>query len=334
MTFRLADWLDDFETGRRQVMHLTVTQAVLQAVTRLKLFDHLDAPISVDALAARAGVQVDGLARILTFLAAEGVVDWDGTGDVSPNEKSAQMQALASTIGNYRMPAEAGLVLDEALRDGSVAFAKARGMPVFEYLKQDDEAAAIFADVMRVTTREAESYLFSHYDFPAFTHAVDIGGNQGSLLRRLLAENPGTSGVLFDLPATAEVARASLAGTSLESRISCVGGSFFDEVPGGGDLYLLKQILHDWSDEEGLRILAAIRKAIEPETPLVVIERLMPEAPEPCEAVDVDILMLLWTSGRERTAAAYTAMLEQSGFAVRRVVGESGGQGVIEATAV
>ncbi len=333
MTFRLADWLDDFETGRRQVMHLTATQAVLQAVTRLKLFDRLDAPMPVAALAARLGVEQQGLARILTFLAAEGVVEWDGAGEVSANARSAQVQALASTIGNYRLPAEAGLVLDEALRDGSVAFEKARGMPVFEYLRQDDEAAAIFADVMRVTTREAESHLFAHYHFPAFTCAVDVGANQGSLLRRLLSENPGTRGVLFDLAPTADKARASIAGTDLASRITCKGGSFFEEVPGGGDLYLLKQILHDWSDDEGLQILASIRKAMVPGTPLVVIERLMPEAPKPCEAIDVDILMLLLTSGHERTVAAYSAMLERGGFEVRRVVGETGEQGVLEAVA-
>lgn len=334
MTFRLADWLEDFETGRRQVMHLTVTQAVLQAVTQLELFHHLDMPMPVEALAARVGVRQQGLSRILSFLAAEGVVEWDGIGDVAPNAKSVQVQALASTISNYRMPAEAGLVLDQALRDGSVAFDIAKGMPVFEYLRQDAEAAAIFADVMRVTTREVESYLFAHYDFPAFTCAVDVGANQGSLLRRLLNENPGTSGVLFDLPATASSAGASLAGTELEDRITCVGGSFFDEVPGGGDLYLLKQILHDWSDEEGLQILSTIRKAMAPGVPLVVIERLMPDVPAPCEAVDVDILMMLWTTGRERTAAAYTGMLEQTGFEVRRIVGETGGQGVLEAIAV
>lgn len=334
MTFRLADWLEDFEGGRRQLMHLTVVQSVLQAVTRLKLFDQLDAPMDVQTLAEKAGVEAAGLARILTFLAAEGVVDWDGKGPVSPTAQSAQLQQLASTIGNYRLSMEAGLALDQALADGSVAFEKRMGLPVFEYLRSNPAAGAIFSDVMRVTTREAEAFLFSHYDFPPFTIAVDVGANQGSLLCRLLEEHAGTRGILFDLPPTADAARETLALSPLGERIECLGGSFFETVPKGGDLYLLKQILHDWSDGEALQILSAIRAAMEPGTPLVVIERLMPDAPEPCEAVDVDILMMIWTSGRERSAAAYTAMLEQSGFVVRRVVGETGGQGVLEAVAV
>ena len=333
MTFRLAEWLGDFEGGRRQLMHLTVVQLVLQAVTQLKLFDHMVVPMKAEVLAAKMGVQQDGLFRLLAFLAAEGVVEWDGSGPVSPTRQSALLQELSSTIGNYRLSMEAGLALDDALTDGGVAFEKRFGRPVFEYLRQDAEAGAIFADVMRVTTREVEAFLFSQYEFPSFTCAVDIGGNKGSLLVRLLEERPEASGILFDLPPTAAAAQDSLAASPVSERIECVGGSFFETIPPGRDLYLLKQILHDWSDEEALQILANTRRAMKAGTPLLVIERLMPESPQPCEAMDVDMLMMIWTSGRERSIAAYQQLLEESGFAVRSVVGETGGQGVIEAEA-
>lgn len=334
MTFRLGDWLEDFASARRELMHCTVTMAVLQAITRLGLLDHLDQPMTAEELAERAGADPQGIARILTFLAAEGVVDMDANGRIAPTQQTAQVQALASTIGNYRMSMEAGLELDRALTQGGVAFQRRFGQPVFEYLRDHPEQGRIFEDVMRVTTREAEDFLFAAYDFPSFTKVVDVGGNQGSFLTSLLNRHPGTSGVLFDLPATADSARAALSKTSFAERVSVVGGSFFEAIPNGGDLYLLKQILHDWDDDACGRILAAMRTAMDVGTPLVVIERLLPDSPQPCEAVDVDILMLMWTSGRERSAADYGGMLEQSGFAVRRVVANAEGQGVIEAVAV
>lgn len=332
---KLGDFLDEAGDGRRFLMHQTTQFAVLQAVTRLGLLDHLDAPMPVADLAQKAGADAGGVARIMAYLAADEVLDMDASGIVAPTARSAQLQALSSSICNFRLSHEAALVFDRALKHGEVAFETRFGKPVFQYLQDNPAEGSVFADVMRVTAREAEAFLFSAHEFAPFTRAVDIGGNRGNFLMRLLEDFPQASGVLLDLADTADIARSNIADTQFADRIEVVGGSFFDAVPTGGDFYLLKQILHDWGDEACLAILANTRAAMEAGVRLAVIERILPEVPTPSEAFDVDILMLLWTNGgRERTLSEYRAMLEQTGFAIERVCDNPDGQGVIEAVAV
>ena len=105
-------------------------------------------------------------------------------------------------------------------------------------------------------------------------------------------------------------------------------------MPHGGELYLIKQILHNWDDAECIAILRSVREAIAPGGRLAVIDRLLPERIAPDMAFVFDILMMIWSTGRERTLAQFRALLQAAGFAVDKVTVNSGRMSVIEAVPV
>jgi hypothetical protein len=150
----------------------------------------------------------------------------------------------------------------------------------------------------------------------------------------LLRHYPDTRGIVFDLPETAEQAAATIAAAPVADRIEARGGDFFAAVPAGGDLYLLKQILHDWGDEDCVRILRSIRAAISERGRLAVIEYLLPDACEHHSGFAMDIHMMVLSTGRERTLSDYEALLEAAGFRLDRVTGNPRGQSVAEAIPV
>jgi hypothetical protein len=231
------------------------------------------------------------------------------------------------------MTLETGFGYPDAIGTGITAYEACYGLPVFEHLRANPETARMFGRVMSETTAMNERQIFAHHQFLPFTVAVDIGGSQGSLLLRLLEAQPGTRGVLFDLPDTVAQAEGPVAAAGMADRVELVGGDFFAAVPSGGDLYLLKQILHDWSDEECRAILRNVRAAMTAGTRLAVVERLLPERPRPHNAYVLDVIMLLWTSGRERKLSDYVAMLAECGFAFDRATENPDGMSVIEALA-
>ena len=330
----LGEVLDEPERMHHLLNRHMAQFAVLQAVNRLGLPELLDGPTTIADLAASTGADGDGLTRLLTYLAAEGVLDLDGD-TVTPTPRTAALRQLAPAIGNDRLSVLAAFELDRALRSDRSAFELQFGQPPFDYLADNPADGDNFARLMQLTTQLAEQAIFANHHFGEFTRAVDVGGNHGSLLLRLLADRPEARGVLFDLPSTVADARTALADHPLADRVEAVGGSFFEEVPEGGDLYLLKQILHDWGDEECETILRHICRAIAPQGRLAIIERLVPDAQEPHNARDLDILMLLWTGkGRERTPAQFADMLSRCGFAVERTSDGGRSMSVIEAVPV
>ncbi len=330
----LGELLDDPERMHHMLNRNAAQFAVLQAVNRLGLPDLLDGPTTVADLATRTGAHSDGLARLLAYLAADRVLDFDGD-TVTPSPRTAALRQMGPAIGNDRLSMLAAFELDRALCGEGTAFELHFGQPPFEFLADSPADGENFARLMQLTTQLAERAIFANHDFGTFTCAVDVGGNRGSLLLRLLADRPDARGVLFDLPATVADAGPALAGHPLADRIEAVGGSFFEAVPEGGDLYLLKQILHDWGDAECETILRHIRRAIAPHGRLAIIERLVPEAMEPHNARDLDILMLLWTGkGCERTLAQLADMLGRCGFALERTSDGGRSMSVIEAVPV
>ena len=157
---------------------------------------------------------------------------------------------------------------------------------------------------------------------------VDVGGGRGVLLAAIL-RTTDLDAVLFDRPAAVEAARAFLG-----ERASCVVGDFFESVPAGADAYLLSRVLHDWDDEDALRILRVCREAMSADARLLVVDAILPErAVDQPFAIRMDLHMLLMLGARERTEAEFRALLARAGFDLVRVVptGSPAGLGVIEA---
>src|SRR6185295_18051310 len=110
------------------------------------------------------------------------------------------------------------------------------------------------------------------YDFSPFKTIADVGGGHGSLLAAILKSTPRARGILFDLPQVVEGAKTTFAKVGLEGRAEVQGGSFFEKAPAGADLYVMKHIIHDWSDEESTKILKHVRSVIPAHGKLILIE--------------------------------------------------------------
>ncbi len=217
-----------------------------------------------------------------------------------------------------------------SVRTGKVAFDKVYGQPVFEYLSQNPEQAAIFDKAMTGVHGRETSAMVDAYDFSSFKAIADIGGGNGSTLCGILKRLPALHGTLFDLPGVIERAGASVEAAGLGDRVHLVAGSFFESVPSGVDAYVLRHIIHDWDEEKALRILANVRQAISDEGRLLVVESVIPPGNEPFFGKLLDITMLVSPGGQERTADEYGDLFGRAGFRLTRIVPTSTEVSVIE----
>jgi hypothetical protein len=140
------------------------------------------------------------------------------------------------------------------------------------------------------------------------------------LLAAILAAAPASRGVLYDLPAVVSAAPNLLCKLDVADRMRIEGGSFFDGVPGGGDVYVLKNILHDWPDEKAAQILRNVRTAAGRRATVLLVELVIPDHDRDFPGKWADLEMLLNLGARERTGAEYRNLLSQAGFRVTRVV--------------
>lgn len=317
------------------VSHAQAAIWVMHAAGRVRLYDCLDTgPATAQELAEASGISAATAGRLAQYLAAEGVLAVGDDGRFAHTNASRMLQANSGFVRLIGPSNEAGMHLVEALESGKSAFETHFGKPYFTVLSEDAEMGQDFGEFMSMTTAIDEDFIFTSHRFQPFSLAVDAGGSLGSLLIRLLGEYEGTRGILLDLPETTEKARAPVAASAVNDRIELIGGSFFDSVPEGGDLYLLKQILHDWDDKGCVAILANIRAAIAPEGRLAVIDRLLPEEFRPHANYDLDIQMATMGYGRERRLSEFEALFEASGFKLDRVTENPRGPSVIEAVPV
>ena len=206
--------------------------------------------------------------------------------------------------------------LEQSVRTGEPAFERIFGQSFFQYLGTHPQDAAVFNAAMTQGVAWTSPALLAAYDFSRFERLVDVGGGEGALLRDIVSATPGLRGVLFDLPQV--VARAPEVLTSeVAARCEVVGGDFFQSVPEGADAYLLKGVIHDWQDEDAVKILRNTRRAIRAEGTLLLIEGL---ADSPARPVGVFDLLMLVVGGRERTEGDFRSLLAATGFAISRII--------------
>ena len=152
---------------------------------------------------------------------------------------------------------------------------------------------------------------------------VDVGGGRGAFLGAVLEANPAMRGILFDQPHVVE-------GAVVGERCDVVGGSFFEAVPEGADAYLLKAVLHDWEDDDAVRILRRCREAIASSGALLVVERDLGGPNEHADAKLSDLNMMVGAGGRERTRAEFAALFAAGGFALASTTPSAIGLSVFE----
>ncbi len=231
-------------------------------------------------------------------------------------------------LGEEHYPAWGELL--HSVRTGEIAFDKAFGQPVWEFFAQNSENAKIFNDAMSGMTAQANEALHAAYDFGGIKRIMDVGGGHGGLITSILKKNPNLRGILFDSPQVIEGAKATLEASGLGDRCELVGGDFFQSVPPGAEVIILKWIIHDWNDEQSVAILKNCHRALPDKGKLILVEAVVPASSEPHFSKFIDLNMLVMTGGRERTESEFRKLYEDSGFKLMRVVPTESPFSVIE----
>ena len=207
------------------------------------------------------------------------------------------------------------------VKTGEIPFIKAHGVPPFEYLEKHPEDLEVFGESMTSLSGTENPTVAAAYKFSGVRTLVDVGGGHGSLLATILRANPKLKGMLFDQPSVIARARKDqhVTAKGIAERCTLESGSFFEVVPTGGDAYIMKYILHDWNDEQSVKILENCRAAMNKKGRVLVVDNVIPPGNDPNWGKLVDIQMLI-IGGRERTKKEFAAMFAQAGLKLTRVV--------------
>jgi hypothetical protein len=314
-------------TMQRLIMGFRITQLVAVAA-RLGVADHLrHGPRTPDQLAGSIGADPRALHRVLRALASVGVFaeTADGAFELTPlaellrTDVPGSLHGVALLYGEEWLWQAYGRTLD-SVRTGRPAFDGVHGEPLFRYLEHHPDAADRFQDGMSGLSAQEAGGILAAYDFSDIAMVVDVGGGHGALLAALLRAHPRLSGVVFDLPEVVRAGRRLLADAGVTDRATCVAGDFRAAVPSGGDVYLLKSVLHNWDDEAAVHILRTCRRAMPEHARLLVAERVIPPGNVAAEAKLFDINMLVVAGGQERTEREYRTLLAAAGFELSRII--------------
>src|SRR3984893_8031501 len=236
--------------------------------------------------------------------------------DTLRSDHPESIRSFAMMLGAHFVWKPSG-ALEETVRTGQPSFERVYGAPFFEYLAGHSDDAAVFNAAMS-SSPEYLAAIVGAYDFSKFERIVDVGGGHGLLLARILFANPRLCGVLYDLP-TVVAGASALRQEPISQRCEIIGGDFFKGVPAGADVYLCKGIIHDWNDEAALKILKNCRRAIHPDGRLLVVEAVLTRSTDPATAL-MDMLMMVLTSGRERTESEFRSLLQEASFSMAQVI--------------
>jgi hypothetical protein len=305
-----------------------VAQAISVAA-RLGVADAIAAGASTPAqIADRVGAHAPTLHRLLRALADHGVLAGQPGGRyaLTPVGESLRsdgphsLRRWAIMVG-ARFHRDAWSDLEAAVRTGEPSFARVHGTGLFDHLGAHPDDAAVFDGAMQDIAGNFLTGILAVYDFSGCPTIVDVGGGTGALLAAVLESSPGARGVLLDTPQVIAAAEPVLRSAGIADRCRTVAGDFFDEVPGGADLYVLSNVVHDWDDDDALRILQTCRTAMRADSRLLVVELVLPDDGRPSMGTLLDLEMLSVTpNGRQRTASQYRQLLARAGLTATAIV--------------
>jgi len=315
-----------------------VTPMAVRVAATLRLADTMrDGPVGIDELARQVGADPDALARLLRHLVARGMFSQPLPGVFGANATAALLDSahpsgMQVSLDLSGFGGQMDLVFTELLHTvttGEPAWQRKYGAPYWEYLAADPVMSASFDQAMSAGAEYVRDDLAS-YDWSTAEHVVDVGGGTGAFVAALLHEHAQLHITLVDLPATVERARTYLGDQGLDSRVDFAAQSFFDPLPGGGDVYVLNSVIHDWPDDAAAAILRRCAEAAGPKGRVLMIEE--EHDTENSSYAEMDLRMLVLCGGRERSLTEYTRLAGKAGLTVRHLETTPLGQVGIECT--
>ncbi|MCS1408970.1 MAG: Multifunctional cyclase-dehydratase-3-O-methyl transferase TcmN [Verrucomicrobia subdivision 3 bacterium] len=316
----------DQENASFQIFQLiwpgALAAQAISAVARIGVADAIGrSPESVSELAKTTGTKVESLYRLLRALSSVGVFTETESGHFAHTPASESLRRdhpqtthhWAVFLGAHWIWNSMG-ELEKTVASGQSGFKRLFGEDIDLFMAQNPDQVEVYNNAMSSGSRMMIQALLEVYDFSRFECVVDIGGGQGELLKGILEAHSGLRGKLFDQPAV--IASASvLTEGDVADRSEAIGGDFFESVPTGGDVYILKGVLHGFTDDDAVSILKKIRSAIRANGRLLIIEA----TPETSNEVNprkafMDLLMLTLTAGKERSEDEFRSLLIRGGF--------------------
>jgi hypothetical protein len=319
--------------------------AALWVTAELKLADLIGTGSkSVAELARRTATNEDALFRILRLLASIGIFMETESRHFSltpPAEllRSDHPQSMRDTVLWLADPFHFNIAAEllHSVRTGQPTVEHVTGKPAFEYFSSNQLEFDRFHLAMTNLSAIAVSAALEVYDFSPFSTIVDVGGGHGFAICSILKQYPQMQGVLFDLKDIVPGADKRIRELGLEGRCHTTFGDFFQAVPEGGDVYFMKHILHDWTDEQAITILRNCRRVLDRKRDgtqtgkVVLLEFVVPPGNQPHPSKIIDIEMLFFPGGRERMEQEWRDLFAGAGFRLSRVVPTKSPFSVIEA---
>lgn len=327
------------EIGLLELASGFMSTQVVYTAARLGIADALaDGPLSADDVAAGLGSNPDATHRLLRACAALGVFreGADGRFELTPlanGLRSGTRDSMLPVILMLGDPHYQGTwaQLPSTVATGRPGAEDALGMTLWDFVDDNVEFGATFNDAMTRLAVLDWPAIKSAYDFTQFSTIVDIGGGHGQLLALILEAVPGAKGVLLERQALLEVAEDRLRAAGVLTRCRTEAGSFFETAPTEGDLYVMRRVIHDFDDEQAAEILDNVRGHMPRGALLLVLESVVPPGNAPHFAKSLDLDMMLFVGGRERTEQEFATLLHRAGFRPPRVIATASTLSIIEA---
>ena len=297
-----------------------------------------DKPLTISELAIKTRTDPQYLFRIMRALTSNGIFKprKDGKYSNSPMSKAlidgkgSLRYMIMQHLGNFNWGTFNELI--HAVRTGNDAVTKVYGKGIYDYLSEHPDESELFTRSMSNLSELSIEPILNVYDFSKCGIIADIGGGEGLLLSAILHEYPGLKGILFDRKESITKAESIFIKFGVKEKIKTIPGDFFESAPDGADVYLLKNILHNWSDEDCVRILNTIKKVLPGKGKILIIEMVINEDNKPSFSKLIDIQMMVFMKGgKERTRSEYETILTNAGFRINKIIPTIAPISIIEA---
>lgn len=318
----------------------TVINRSIYVAAELRIADLLkDGPKSITQLSEETGADADTLYRIMRTLTSEGIFKAKKNKYFETNTLGKHLQTdledsmyafIKATGADWANDIWADIL--ETAKTGKDFYKNKYGIHFFDWLRSDNQARRLFIEGMANISSISDTPVANAYDYSGFETIVDIGGDNGTQLKAILKLYPSVKGFLFDLPLTIENTKKEHG--SIEG-LQYISGDFFDSVPPGHDLYIMKAVLNDFDDEKTKEILLNISKAMRDDSILLIVENVIKEDNNESDFSKIlDINVMAMMGGRVRTLEEYITILEESGLELKSVIPTSSPFSILEVTQV
>jgi O-methyltransferase domain/Dimerisation domain len=293
-------------------------------------------PKSAEELATELGADPRALYRLLRATASVGVLSEGPDGKFSETPLSAVLRSNANpSLRAFAMMHGRewhGLgwsQLEYCVRTGKPALDKIYGMPIFQFFEQRPEEAELFQQSMTDLSTIDGPAVAEAYSFEGIHSIVDVGGGHGLLLATILEKNPHLKGTLYDMTHVVAGAKDGPLKPVMD-RCTIESGNMFHSVPAGADAYIMKHIIHDWPDEVCITLLKACRKSVNAGGKLLVVDNVIQPGNDFSPGKFLDIQMMIFPGGRERTEKQFRELFAAAGWKLRRVIPTAAPDSIVE----